>query len=49
MSKFDYKVKEGDRIAQLVLERIYTPPLVEVEVMLPNRQIHVHVLANINC
>lgn len=24
-------VSEGDRIAQLVLEKIYTPPVVEVE------------------
>jgi dUTP pyrophosphatase len=24
-------VSEGDRIAQLVLEKIYTPPIVEVE------------------
>lgn len=27
----DYEVKEGDRIAQLVLERIYTPEVAEVE------------------
>ncbi|KAI9024139.1 dUTPase-like protein [Hyaloraphidium curvatum] len=27
----DFEVKEGDRIAQLVLERIYTPDVVEVE------------------
>ena len=26
----DYKIKEGDRIAQLVLERIYTPEVAEV-------------------
>ena len=26
----DYEIKEGDRIAQLVLERIYTPEVVEV-------------------
>ena len=32
LSKCDYKVKKGDRIAQLILERIYTPPLVEVQV-----------------
>ncbi|ORX56868.1 deoxyuridine triphosphatase [Hesseltinella vesiculosa] len=30
-SKEDYKVTQGDRIAQLVLERIYTPDVVEVE------------------
>ena len=33
LSKCDYKVKKGDRIAQLILERIYTPPLVEVQVL----------------
>jgi dUTPase len=27
-----YAVKEGDRIAQLILEQIFTPPVVEVEV-----------------
>ncbi|KAI9171590.1 Deoxyuridine 5'-triphosphate nucleotidohydrolase [Paramyrothecium foliicola] len=27
----DYEIKEGDRIAQLVLERIYTPEVVEVQ------------------
>jgi len=27
----DFEVKEGDRIAQLVLERIYTPEVVEVK------------------
>lgn len=27
----DYEVKEGDRIAQLVLERIYNPEVAEVE------------------
>ena len=27
----DFEVKEGDRIAQLVLERIYTPEVKEVE------------------
>ncbi|ODA81821.1 hypothetical protein RJ55_00326 [Drechmeria coniospora] len=27
----DYEVKEGDRIAQLILERIVTPEVVEVE------------------
>ncbi|KAI9492708.1 dUTPase-like protein [Zychaea mexicana] len=30
-SKVDYKVKQGDRVAQLVLERIYTPEVEEVE------------------
>ncbi|KAI9258216.1 dUTPase-like protein [Phascolomyces articulosus] len=30
-SKVDYQVKQGDRVAQLVLERIYTPEVVEVE------------------
>ena len=33
LSKCDYKVKKGDRIAQLILERIYTLPLVEVQVL----------------
>jgi len=27
----DYSVKKGDRVAQLVLERIFTPPVVEVD------------------
>ncbi|EON62065.1 hypothetical protein W97_01284 [Coniosporium apollinis CBS 100218] len=27
----DFEVKEGDRIAQLIVERIYTPEIVEVE------------------
>lgn len=26
----DYEIKEGDRIAQLIIERIYTPEVVEV-------------------
>ena len=30
-SDVDFEVKVGDRIAQLVLERIYTPEVVEVE------------------
>ncbi|KAH8556987.1 dUTPase-like protein [Umbelopsis sp. PMI_123] len=30
-AKTDYEVKEGDRIAQLILEQIFTPPVVEVE------------------
>ncbi|RDL36741.1 putative dUTP pyrophosphatase [Venustampulla echinocandica] len=30
-SEKDFEVKEGDRVAQLVLERIYTPEVVEVE------------------
>lgn len=32
-SETDYKVTEGDRIAQLILERIVTPEAVEVESM----------------
>lgn len=32
LSKTDYIVHQGDRIAQLIIERISTPPLVEVEV-----------------
>lgn len=32
LSKTDYTVHQGDRIAQLIVERISTPPLVEVEV-----------------
>jgi len=31
LSKTDYEVLQGDRIAQLIVERISTPPLVEVE------------------
>jgi len=31
LSDQDFEVQEGDRIAQLVLERIYTPDVVEVE------------------
>jgi dUTP pyrophosphatase len=27
----DFAVKEGDRVAQLVIERIYTPEVVEVQ------------------
>ncbi len=27
----DFEIKEGDRIAQLVLERIYTPEVMEVQ------------------
>jgi dUTP pyrophosphatase len=27
----DYEIKEGDRVAQLVLERIYTPEVIEVQ------------------
>lgn len=34
-SDVDFPVKEGDRIAQLVLERIYTPEVVEVDVRVP--------------
>jgi len=30
-SKTDYEVRAEDRIAQLILERIYTPEIVEVE------------------
>jgi dUTP pyrophosphatase len=29
-SDVDFQVSEGDRIAQLVLEKIYTPPVIEV-------------------
>lgn len=31
LSQKDYEVQHGDRIAQLIIERISTPPLVEVE------------------
>jgi dUTP pyrophosphatase len=30
-SEVDFAIKEGDRIAQLVIERIYTPDVVVVE------------------
>lgn len=32
-SDVDYDVKQGERIAQLVLERIVTPDVVEVETL----------------
>lgn len=32
LSNTDYEVHQGDRIAQLIVERISTPALVEVEV-----------------
>ncbi|KAJ3485008.1 hypothetical protein NLI96_g5260 [Meripilus lineatus] len=31
LSDADFQVEEGDRIAQLILERIYTPEILEVE------------------
>jgi len=31
LSDKDFQVEEGDRIAQLILERIYTPEIMEVE------------------
>lgn len=31
-SQLDFQVTKGDRIAQLIVERIYTPDLMEVEV-----------------
>ena len=31
LSKQDYHVNRGDRVAQLVLERIFTPPVVETD------------------
>jgi len=31
LSDQDFQVEEGDRIAQLILERIYTPDIMEVE------------------
>lgn len=30
-SEVDFEIKEGDRIAQLVIERIYTPEIMVVE------------------
>ncbi len=31
LAKQEYKIQKGDRIAQLVLERIFTPPVVEMD------------------
>jgi dUTP pyrophosphatase len=31
LAKQEFKIKQGDRIAQLILEKISTPPVVEVE------------------
>ena len=31
LAKEDYQVKRRDRVAQLVLEKIFTPPVVETE------------------
>lgn len=31
LSKQDYKVKRGERVAQLVLERVFTPAVLEVD------------------
>lgn len=33
LSQMDYEVQQGDRIAQLIIERISNPPLVEVKVI----------------
>lgn len=33
LAKQDYQVNKGDRVAQLVLERIFTPPIVECETL----------------
>ncbi len=33
LAKQEYQVKRGDRIAQLVLERIFTPPIVEMDTL----------------
>jgi len=35
VSKQNFAVEEGDRIAQLIIERIYTPEVLEVEVGIP--------------
>ena len=32
LAQTDYQVTRGDRIAQLVLERILTPPVLEVSI-----------------
>ena len=31
LGEVDFEIKEGDRIAQLIVERIYTPEVVEVQ------------------
>jgi len=43
-------VHEGDRIAQLILERIYTPQVLEVEVRLlvPRCPKHIYVLSRVS-
>ncbi len=46
MSKTDYSIKIGDRIAQLVLEKILTPSVRTVEVIILT--IHTHLLIQWN-
>ena len=38
LSGQDYLVREGDRIAQLILEKIVTPIVVEVQVRVGNSE-----------
>jgi dUTPase len=44
LSSTDFSVKTGDRIAQLILERIYTPAVVEVEVRLSSRLLKIKLM-----
>ena len=39
LSDKDYQIKRGDRIAQLILEQIFTPPIMELEVCVTKPEI----------
>lgn len=44
LSDKDFQVEEGDRIAQLIIERIYTPELLEVNVRIRDFQMQVNAI-----